>query len=81
MTQHITSAQTLPRTALAIQCIPSRRNPGLVERLGNALALGRTRRALARLDAAQLADIGVSPAQARNEAKRPVWDAPTGWTC
>jgi uncharacterized protein YjiS (DUF1127 family) len=33
----------------------------------------RTRRALARLDPARLADIGVTEAEARREAARPFW--------
>jgi uncharacterized protein YjiS (DUF1127 family) len=37
------------------------------------------RRQLAHLDAAQLADLGLTPAQARREAKRPLWDVPTNW--
>lgn len=43
------------------------------------MALHRQRRALARLDAADLADIGLTRAQAEAEAKRPVWDAPEHW--
>ena len=42
-------------------------------------ALYRQRRALARLDADALADIGVSADAAKAEAARPVWDVPTGW--
>jgi len=39
-------------------------------------AAHRQRRALARLEAAALADIGITPAEARTEAARPVWDLP-----
>ncbi|UYP66582.1 DUF1127 domain-containing protein [Thalassobacter stenotrophicus] len=43
------------------------------------IALCRQRRALATMDARQLADIGVTPDQARTEAARPVWDVPSHW--
>lgn len=43
------------------------------------LGLRRQRRALAKLDASQLADIGVSDAEAAQEAARPVWDVPQHW--
>ena len=42
-------------------------------------SLARSRRALQTLDKAQLADIGLSAAEAETEAKRPVWDVPTTW--
>jgi uncharacterized protein YjiS (DUF1127 family) len=38
------------------------------------LEVWRTRRMLATLDARMLKDIGVSRAQARAEAERPLWD-------
>ena len=41
--------------------------------------LWRQRQALKALDDAALHDIGVTRAQARAEARRPVWDAPTNW--
>lgn len=43
------------------------------------LSLYRERRALATLDDRLLKDIGISPAQAENEARRPIWDAPQHW--
>ena len=43
------------------------------------LDLWRTRRALARLDAHLLEDIGVSPLEARHEADLTVWDVPETW--
>ena len=43
------------------------------------LSLHRERRALARLDAAALRDIGIDAADARAEAGRPVWDVPAHW--
>ncbi|MEH6775110.1 MAG: DUF1127 domain-containing protein [Cereibacter changlensis] len=44
-----------------------------------ALVARRQRLQLARLDAAALADIGLTPAQARAEADRPLWDVPSTW--
>jgi len=43
------------------------------------LSLWRSRRALARLDARALSDIGLSRADAAAEAARPVWDVPHHW--
>ena len=40
----------------------------------------RERRALARLDAARLEDIGLNYRDAQHEANRPVWDVPAHWT-
>ena len=44
-----------------------------------AVASYRQRRALARLDDARLADLGLSRAEALTEARRPVWDVPGHW--
>lgn len=41
----------------------------------------RQRRALARLDDTALADLGISRADAVQEAKRPLWDVPASWRC
>ncbi len=60
-------------------CIP-RSRISLWTRLSAWRALGRQRRDLAKLDAQQLCDIGVSAQQAKTEAARPVWDAPAHWT-
>lgn len=43
------------------------------------VTLYRQRRALTRLDAAALADLGISRTEARQEARRPVWDVPCHW--
>jgi uncharacterized protein YjiS (DUF1127 family) len=51
----------------------------LIARLQLGLVARAQRKALARLDAAALADIGVSPAQAEIEAARPLWDVPSNW--
>lgn len=60
-------------------CIPCPRT-SLWTRLSAWRALGRQRRDLAKLDAQQLCDIGISAQQAKTEAARPVWDAPAHWT-
>ncbi|MFZ1661689.1 MAG: DUF1127 domain-containing protein [Paracoccaceae bacterium] len=41
--------------------------------------LSAQRRALSHLDIHILRDIGITPEQARREANRPGWDAPTHW--
>lgn len=46
-----------------------------------ALAAKNSRNALRNLDAAALADIGLSQSQAQAEARRPLWDVPSSWTC
>ena len=41
--------------------------------------LYRQRRALAKMDAAQLDDLGLTRSEAQAEAARPFWDAPSHW--
>ena len=53
---------------------PAPRNP-----LSEMLAVWHQRRALARLDDAALADIGLTRAQAEAEARRRPWDLPAGF--
>ncbi|WP_371054528.1 DUF1127 domain-containing protein [Rhodosalinus sp. K401] len=48
-------------------------------RLGDMFALARQRRALAKLDASRLRDIGLTRDEALAEACRPIWDVPTYW--
>ncbi len=48
-------------------------------RPGLWLSVARHRAALAKLDAARLADIGLTPTVARAEAARPFWDVPAHW--
>lgn len=55
------------------------RRPGLLARLASLRGLWRQRTRLAELEPHMLEDIGVSEAQARKEAGRPVWDAPANW--
>ena len=44
-----------------------------------ALMLQRSRQRLLELDAHMLADIGLTPGQARDEGRRSAWDAPQIW--
>jgi uncharacterized protein YjiS (DUF1127 family) len=53
---------------------------GLFHRLTQIGAFTRQRRALCDLTPEQRADIGITAAQARQEADRPVWDVPAHWT-
>lgn len=50
-----------------------------VTRLFAAQALRKQRRALAQLEDSQLADIGLTRAQAMHEASRSAWDVPSTW--
>jgi len=47
--------------------------------LAAMLGLARQRRDLSQLDAHMLRDIGVTPDEARAEARRPLWDVPRHW--
>lgn len=51
----------------------------VLKNLSTRLALWRSRRDLAQLDARQLADIGVTPEAAQREANLGVWDVPHTW--
>lgn len=51
----------------------------LIARLAEARALRRQRRALTRLDARLLRDIGLTRSEAVEEARRRLWDAPPHW--
>lgn len=51
----------------------------MIARLFTLRDLSRSRGALARLTAEQLADIGLPPEVAAFEAERPIWDAPAHW--
>ncbi|MCM2562705.1 DUF1127 domain-containing protein [Lutimaribacter sp. EGI FJ00015] len=65
-----------------LQHTASRRLAGLPRprrSLAQLFDLYRQRRALAQLDDAALRDIGKTRAEARAEARRPVWDAPAHW--
>lgn len=62
---------TAPRFA------PASRRLTPLARVKAALDLWQQRRALALLDDSRLADLGLTRAQARAEASRPFWDAPS----
>jgi len=47
--------------------------------LSTLLNVWRSRRALAKLDAHALTDIGVSARTAAKEAGKPIWDVPATW--
>ena len=47
--------------------------------LRTRIAVWRTRRELAALDARALEDIGITQEQARAEARLTVWDVPATW--
>ena len=47
--------------------------------IANRASLARQRRALGKLDAHLLNDIGISAEQARLEAQKSLWDAPENW--
>ena len=63
-------------TRLAGQNLPF---AALAQRLVLGLGIARQRRRLAELDDTMLADIGLTRAEARAEARRPVWDVPQSW--
>ncbi len=56
---------------------PARR--GLFATLASLASHYRSRRALARLDARLLEDIGLTESEAAFEARRRIWDAPDHW--
>ena len=59
----------------------ARPRQGFIARLNATMALYRSRARLAQLDANLLADIGLTRKEAQIEANRPIWDAPSTWTC
>lgn len=62
------------------RCVaPPRSRDSIRTRMWKMIAVSRQRHALRRLDDHLLADIGVSTAQAAQEASRPAWDVPANW--
>lgn len=51
----------------------------VLKALVTRLALWRSRRDLARLDARALDDIGITPEAAEREARLGIWDVPQTW--
>lgn len=76
---HITKDETM--TALNIS-LPSRAAApklSLMQRILSFETLRKERVELSKLSDAQLKDIGITPDQARKEARRPAWDLPENW--
>jgi uncharacterized protein YjiS (DUF1127 family) len=51
----------------------------IIRELGASAAITRSRRDLLRLDDHRLRDIGLTKAEARDEAARAAWDVPPHW--
>ena len=51
----------------------------VIDRLVELQSIRNERRALAKMDADRLADIGISARDAKQESRRPAWDAPERW--
>ncbi len=64
---------------ISTSCGPHRGGFSLVERLLDLMSLGRSRRRLRDLEEHLLRDIGVTAAEARREAEKPIWNAPAHW--
>ena len=58
---------------------PSAPTSSLLRSIDRAIQLRKQRKTLKSLDDARLDDLGLSPADAQREAKRPVWDVPSHW--
>jgi len=61
--------------SLSSQLGPRRTKRSLLDYLD----LYKQRRALAKLDTAQLHDVGLNQADVEAELRRPIWDAPSHW--
>lgn len=71
----------MKRTMTETRLPPSRAyaNRSILSFLRNALSAKRQRRALRELDDEALNDIGITRAEAEQEATRPFWDVPATW--
>jgi uncharacterized protein YjiS (DUF1127 family) len=74
-----TTMNTLTTHSCTSPSFTAKRRSSLRATLTRGFDLWRSRRALAALTPAQLEDVGVTPREARNEARRPVWDVPHNW--
>ncbi len=70
---------TLIRNTCTSTALNSTRKTSLRAAIARALAVWRSRSALAQLTSAQLDDVGVTANQASTEVKRAVWDVPANW--
>lgn len=66
-------------SALELFAAPTRQTGNALKTVLALVSLMRSRRALAHLDATQLADIGLDAKTAHAEAQRPLWDVPQNW--
>jgi len=57
----------------------SRKGASLLARVFTLQAIWTERKKLASLDPDRLRDLGITPDEARREAKRAAWDAPERW--
>ncbi len=69
---------SIPR-AIARPATNPRHRRGFIALLWQLAGLRRQRRMLVRLDDHALRDIGLSRADAQDEAARPIWDVPSHW--
>lgn len=67
-------------TTLHRPTLPAHRQSGLFTKIANVFAVYSERRRLADLPDYRLADLGITRAQATQEARREIWDVPAGWT-
>lgn len=77
--QTLMKARAMSRSHTVPRNIPRPLFNRLATAIRRRLHLRQSRQRLAALDPHMLADIGLTPEQARHEAIRPVWDAPPGW--
>lgn len=73
------SVSVFPTRPAAPATVRGAARPAIFARLRAWAELARQRRALARLSAERLADLGLEAGQAQAEAARPFWDAPACW--
>ncbi|SPF78363.1 hypothetical protein PRI8871_00962 [Pseudoprimorskyibacter insulae] len=64
---------------ISLPAMHAPRSGNAVSRFARLFTVHQQRRQLADLDDAALADIGLTRAQANEEAARGFWDAPMGW--
>ncbi len=73
---------SLHTSTLAVARVQSRgKFVDFIAKLRFAMIAWQQRQQLLALDAARLADIGVTRAQATAEAQKPLWDVPKAWRC
>ena len=60
-------------------CTPTPARPSLLSFVTGMVKVRAQRRALLKLDAALLNDVGISAREAACEAAKPVWDIPSHW--